>query len=122
MNPCPKAAMREIRPSGLMSGIWKRAPRYRARSRLYTSQSAREISALWSRSGSGSGGESDLSRPKQGVGLLPRFVSDAGWETELALPLSAPGWRLLRSQKAKAIGNFQRSVIRYSLPPLLSLH
>src|SRR6516225_2089520 len=24
MNPCPKAAMREIHPSGLMSGIWKR--------------------------------------------------------------------------------------------------
>ena len=46
MNPCPKAAMREIRPSGLMSGIWKRAPRYRARSRLYTSQSSREIFAL----------------------------------------------------------------------------
>src|SRR6516165_10709879 len=82
MNPCPKAAMREIRPSGLMSGIWKRAPRYRARSRLYTSQSAREISALWSRSGSGSGGELDLSRPKQGVGLLPRFVSDAGYSNK----------------------------------------
>ena len=37
-----------------------------------------QIFTLWSRSGSGSGGELDLSRPEQGVGLRPRFVSDEG--------------------------------------------
>src|SRR5262245_43607671 len=35
----------------------ERHERHRARSRLYPSQSAREIFALWSRSGSGSAGE-----------------------------------------------------------------
>jgi len=28
----------------------------------------------------GSGGKLDFDRLKQGVGLLPRFVSDAGWK------------------------------------------
>jgi hypothetical protein len=34
--------------------------------------------SLWSRSGSGSAGELDLSGLKQEFGRLPHFVSDAG--------------------------------------------
>jgi len=47
MNPCPKAEMREIRLSGLMSGIWKRG-----------SALPRQISTL-------------PNRPRPMVGLVP---------------------------------------------------
>jgi hypothetical protein len=52
-----------------------------------TSESAREIFALWSRSGSGSAGELDLNGLKQDVGRLPHFVSDAGYRFIIRLVL-----------------------------------